>query len=118
MLRFRQTIPIVLLACLPSLAFAAPVESVAALVAAVRDGAEGATIDIAAGTYELDAPLEPKAGMTLNGAGMDRTILTHTGGWKPSTKTLPDPEMKTAGMDTRAYLIRLQIGRASCRARV
>ena len=108
MLHPRQTILIVLLACLPSLAFAAPVESVNALVAAVRDGAEGATIEIAPGTYELDAPLEPKTGMTLKGAGMDRTILTHTPGWRPSTKTLPDPEMKTAGMDTRAYLIRLQ----------
>ncbi len=83
------------------------VDSAAALVAAVRDGAEGATIEIAAGTYALEAPLEPKTGMTLKGAGMDRTILTHTAGWRPSTQTLPDPEMKTAGMDTRAYLIRL-----------
>src|SRR6185295_4812589 len=82
------------------------VDSTAALVAAVRDGSEGATIQIAAGTYELDAPLEPKAGMTLKGAGMNKTIITHTAAWKPSTKTLPDPEMKTAGMDTQAYLIR------------
>lgn len=84
------------------------VDSAAALAAAVRDGAEGSTIEIAAGTYELDAPLEPKAGMTLKGAGMDKTILTHTAAWKPPTTTLPDPEMKTAGMDTRAYLIRLK----------
>jgi nitrous oxidase accessory protein len=45
--------------------------------------------------------------MTLQGAGVDATILTHAAGWQPSTATLPDPEMKTAGMDTRAYLIRL-----------
>jgi nitrous oxidase accessory protein len=84
------------------------VDTTAALVAAVRDGAEGATIDIGPGTYELEAPLEPKAGMTLKGAGLDQTIITHAAGWKPSTKTLPDPEMKTEGMDTRAYLVRLR----------
>ena len=33
----------------------------AALVAAVRDGAVGSTIEIAAGTFELEAQLEPKA---------------------------------------------------------
>ena len=84
------------------------VDSTAALVAAVRNGAEGTTIEIAAGTYELEAPLEPKQGMTLKGAGMDKTIITNAPGWKPSTQTLPDPEMKTAGMDTNAYLVRLK----------
>ena len=84
------------------------IRSTVALVAAVRDGAEGATIEIAAGTFELEAPLEPKSGMTLKGAGMDKTVLTHTAAWKPSTKTLPDPEMTTKGMDTQAYLIRLK----------
>jgi hypothetical protein len=81
------------------------VDTTAALVAAVRDGAKGAKIDIQAGTYELDAPLDLKPGMTLSGAGMDKTIITHTKSWKPSTKTLPDPEMTTKGMDTRAFLI-------------
>lgn len=84
------------------------VDNAAALVAAVRNGAEGSTIEIAAGTYELEAPLEPKQGMTLRGAGMDKTIITQAPGWKPSTQTLPDPEMKTAGMDTTAYLVRLK----------
>ena len=46
-----------LLFVVPGLATAATVVySVAGLVSAVRDGAEGATIEIAAGTYELDAP--------------------------------------------------------------
>ncbi len=84
-----------------------PVTSAKALAAAVREGAEGATIEIAAGTYALEAPLEPKARMTLKGAGLERTIITHVAGWKPPTTTLPDPEMTTNGMDTRAYLIRL-----------
>jgi len=86
---------------------AAPVTSSAELVAAVRDGAENAVIEIAAGTFELAAPLEPKTGMTLKGAGMAQTILTHVSAWKPPVTTLPDPEMKTKGMDTQAYLIRL-----------
>jgi hypothetical protein len=94
-------------ATVPALAFAGRVDSVSALVAAVRDGAEGATVEIAAGTYELSAPLELKARMTLKGAGMDKTILTNTQGWKPTTKALPDPEMKQEGLDTGAYLIRL-----------
>lgn len=84
------------------------VDNTAALVAAVRDGAEGTTIEIAAGTYELEAPLELKAGMTLKGAGIDKTLITHAPGWRPSTKSLPDPEMKLEGLDTDAYLIRLQ----------
>ena len=84
------------------------VKDTAGLVSAVRNGADGAIIEIAAGTYELDAPLEPKSGMALKGAGMDKTIITHVANWKPSTKTLPDPEMKTAGLDSHAYLIRLK----------
>jgi nitrous oxidase accessory protein len=83
------------------------VDTTEELVAAVRDGAEGTTIDVAAGAYELDAPLELKAGMTLKGAGIEQTIITHTPGWKPSVSTLPDPEVKTQGLDSRAYLIRL-----------
>ena len=89
-------------------AFAVTVDTTAALVAAVRDGAEGDTIEIAAGTYPLEAPLEPKARMTLKGAGMDKTIVTHVPGWKPETKFLPDPEMTTKNFDTNAYLIRLK----------
>ncbi len=85
-----------------------PVRTAAELAAAVRDGTEGVTIEIAVGTFELEAPLEPKTGMTLKGAGTDKTIITHVAGWKPLTKTLPDPEMTTKGLDTQAYLIRLK----------
>ena len=91
-----------------SLASAGPVTTASALVAAVRDGSAGSVIEIGAGTFELESPLEPKAGMTLKGAGMDKTVLTHKASWKPSAATLPDPEMTTKGMDTQAYLIRLQ----------
>lgn len=83
------------------------VDTTPKLVAAVRDGAAGAVIHVAAGTYELEAQLELKAGMTLKGAGIDKTILTHTVSWKPSTNTLPDPEMTMKGFDSMAYLLRL-----------
>ncbi len=87
---------------------AAPVTTTEALVAAIRDGAEGSSFEIAAGTYALSAPLEPKAGMSITGAGQGKTIITHDPSWKPSTETLPDPEMTLKGMDTRACLFRLQ----------
>jgi len=93
---------------LASVVSAATVTTTEALVAAVRDGSAGSVIEIGAGTFALAAALEPKAGMTLKGAGRDKTILTHDSSWKASTATLPDPEMTTKGMDTRAYLIRLQ----------
>ena len=97
---------LIMLATSPVVAFAGkPVETAAALVAAVRDGKEGATIEVAAGTFELAAPLELKAKMTLKGAGMDKTTLTHTKDRKPPTTTLPDPEMRLEGLDTDAYLI-------------
>lgn len=103
---FKRTLSV--LAASPALTFAGIVDNVSALVAAVRDGVEGSTVEIAAGTYELSEPLEIKARMTLKGAGMDKTILTNAQGWKPAAKALPDPEMKQEGLDTDAYLVRLQ----------
>lgn len=78
------------------------------LAAAVRDRAEGSLILVGPGTFRLDAPLEPKTGMTLKGAGPEETILTHTADWKPSTKALPRGEMRPDEADSHAYLIRLQ----------
>mgnify|MGYP002624363219 CR=1 FL=1 len=97
-----------LVICFASVASAADsVNTTESLVQAVRDAGEGATIEIAEGTYALSAPLELKAGTTLRGAGMGKTIITQVDGWKPSTKLLPDPETRTQGLDSRAYLIRL-----------
>jgi hypothetical protein len=108
MLIIRHAAVLFMFACLPILTYAGTtVEDTAALVAAVRGGVEGETIEIAAGTYALDATLELKARMKLKGAGIDKTIITHAASWKPSTKTLPDPEMTLDGLDTDAYLIRL-----------
>jgi hypothetical protein len=85
-----------------------PVTTTESLVAAIRAGAEGSVIEIGPGVYELDAPLELGNGMTLKGAGMNKTVLTHTAGWRPPVDTLPDPEIRLQGIDTQAYLIRLQ----------
>lgn len=83
------------------------VKTTAELVTAVQQAEAGDVISIAAGVYELEAPLEPKSGVTLTGAGVGKTIITAAPDWKPAVDTLPDPEMRTQGMDTRAYLIRL-----------
>ncbi len=99
---------LLIVAAVPVLASGGSVDSVPALVAAVRDGAEGTTIEIATGTYRLEAPLELKARMTLKGAGMDKTLLANAQAWRPGTQTLPDPEMKLDGLDTDAYLVRLK----------
>lgn len=109
MKRLFASIAGLLVAALAMPAFAAePIQTTDALVAAVRNGKEGETIQLAAGTFELSATLELKAGMTLKGAGIDQTTLTHTAKWKPSTKALPDPEMRLEGLDTDAYLIRIK----------
>ncbi len=86
---------------------AVEVATVDELTAAVRDGNEGDLIEIRPGVYPLSAPLNLKSRMTLRGTGLERTIITHAESWQPSTITLPDPEMKTKGMDTHAYLLRL-----------
>ncbi len=104
----RKTSIFALYAFSSSIAICAPVTTTEALVAAVRDGVEGDVIEIGPGTFELAQPLEPGTGVTLKGAGMGKTILTHVAEWNPPVTTLPDPEMKTEGMDTRAYLIRIR----------
>jgi nitrous oxidase accessory protein len=96
-----------LLAVSPTRTAGEAVRSTSALVAAVRARPEGATITIAPGTYELEAPLEPKPGTTLVGAGIGKTVITHVSSWEPSTGSLPDPEMTTKGLDSQAYLVRL-----------
>ncbi|MEN8679370.1 MAG: hypothetical protein ABF391_04890 [Akkermansiaceae bacterium] len=91
-----------------SQAFPAPLTTSEALIKAVASGRENSTIELGPGTFKIPGPLDLKSGMTLKGAGMETTIITHVDDWKPSVKTLPDPEMKTKGMDTRAYLVCLE----------
>ncbi|MGL6074050.1 MAG: right-handed parallel beta-helix repeat-containing protein [Fimbriiglobus sp.] len=104
----RQILTLALLLAAIQPVSAASIDTAAKLVAAVQDSPEGATLELAAGTFELDATLELKPRMTLRGAGIDKTIMTHSAKWKPATKSLPDPEMTLDGLDTNAYLIRLK----------
>ena len=95
------------LVAMPALALAGvAVDSVPALVAAVRDGREGTTIEIAAGTYKLQAPLDLKSGMTIKGAGIGKTIVTHAAEWRANPATLPDPEVDHEKFDRTGYLLR------------
>jgi|GEM_PF-4291240 len=77
------------------------------LLAAIADGKPGDRIQLAAGRYELRESLCPKSGMKLIGAGPGKTVLSHAPSWVPAVDSLPDPEMKTMGLDESAYLIRL-----------
>jgi len=57
----------------------------------VTDAQQGTLIEIGVGEFELSAPLEVKAGLTLKGAGVGKTIITHTADWKANPKSLPAP---------------------------
>ncbi len=105
-----KSVPFVLwfLSALPALAGDLVVDTTEALVDAVRNADQGTTIQVAAGIYELSAPLEVKAGTTLQGAGIEKTTITHTRDWKPTTEKLPQGEIKPHEADRDAYLIRLQ----------
>jgi hypothetical protein len=85
----------------------AQVTDVAALMAAVNGGAPGASVQIAPGTYALTAPLQPKSGMTLVGAGSGLTIFTAAAGWSPGLAGLPDNSVDHNTVVRAAYLIDL-----------
>jgi nitrous oxidase accessory protein len=84
------------------------IKNTEALIAAVRDREEGAVLDLEAGQYELRGTLELKSGMTLRGAGIGKTVITNHRDWKPSSRALPEPEMRLEGLDVDAYLIRIK----------
>lgn len=81
------------------------VASVEELIEAVDTCQPNTRIVIAPGHYELKAPLKLRSHVTLLGSGVKETVITSSPAWRPSTATLPDPEMKTKGMDTTAFLI-------------
>jgi len=87
---------------------AAPVTTTDELLAAIAGAGPGAVIELAGGTFRLTRTLDVPGGITLKGAGMDKTVLTHVESWKPSPESLPDPEMRLEGLDTDAYLIRIR----------
>ena len=77
---------------------AEPVSTVEGLIKAVTNGQAGDQIEIAEGTYELKAPLSPKANMVIKGAGIGKTIIKSAASWKPGTRGLPKKD------NPKAYL--------------
>jgi nitrous oxidase accessory protein len=107
-MRTRPILKLFVLLLPASVAPAAPVRTAEALVAAVAGAKPGDVIELAEGVYRPTRTLEVPGGITLRGAGIDKTIVTHEDSWKPSTESLPDPEMRLEGLDTEAYLIRIR----------
>ncbi|MFN0075800.1 MAG: right-handed parallel beta-helix repeat-containing protein [Prosthecobacter sp.] len=89
-----------------AVSFAQPVTTVAELLESVSRAAQGTVIDIGEGTFRLSQPLDLKSGTTLKGAGIGKTIVTHTPEWKAATDSLPDPETNHQKFDRSGYLIR------------
>jgi nitrous oxidase accessory protein len=89
--------------CFPhSIAWAAEISTSQDLVRAVEEGEPGEVIRLAAGRFVLNAPLKPKEGMTIEGAGIGETLLVGADSWKPETDTLPgedDPEAFLFSLD-------------------
>ena len=91
-----------------SVTYSAPVKNTAQLLQAVAEAQPGSVVEIGAGKFELAAPLEIKVGITLKGAGIGRTFLTHTAAWKANPASLPDPETDFKRFDKTGYLIVLE----------
>ncbi|MDX2021712.1 MAG: hypothetical protein SF187_15830 [Deltaproteobacteria bacterium] len=87
---------------------AAQVKTAAELVKAVNEGQANATVTIAAGTFELTAPLTPKPGMKLKGAGAGNTIIKNAAAWAPGNAGLQSDEGATrTAIQCKSYLINL-----------
>jgi len=83
------------------------VSNVSQLINAVNNGAQGDTISVAAGTYELTASLTPRTGMTIRGAGIANTILKPASSWNPGTKGLPYDPTNSGAVNISAYMFNL-----------
>ena len=94
-----------------TLALATPawsqVTTVEELVAAVNNGSAGDEVQLAAGTFTLTEPLRPQSGMTIRGAGREKTIIQGASSWVPGTANLPDGDTDHRSVDRNAYLIDL-----------
>ena len=77
------------------------------LQAAINAGSAGDEVLVAAGTFELSAPLRPKGGMTIRGAGRGETVIRGSAEWMPGTAGLPDREVDHKSVNREAYLFDL-----------
>ena len=105
----RLSLPVAVVALFNAgalLVLAEPVTTVETLTAAVAEAKSGALIEIGEGTFRLTQPLDLKSGVTLKGAGIGKTVITHAETWKANPATLPDPETRHEKFDRTGYLIR------------
>ena len=102
---FHPFLRLILLSASATALTAGEIKSVAALTAAAAAATDGTVLQLAAGTYHLMRPLELKAGVTLTGAGAEKTIITHADEWKANPATLPDSETDHEKFDRTGYLI-------------
>ncbi len=93
--------------CLPARYTCAQIRNVSSLVKAVNNGSPNDAMAVGPGTFELFEPLRPKAGMTIRGAGVGKTIITAAKSWDPGTDGLPDGDVKPKQVNRNAYLIDL-----------
>lgn len=89
---------------------AAEVTNAADLAEAVNNGIPNSTVTVAAGTYLLSAPLKPKPGMTILGAGTGQTILKNDPVWNPPTTKLPEGGVTASAIEAGAYLFSFNTG--------
>jgi nitrous oxidase accessory protein len=91
-----------------ALSLAAPVRTITELATAVKTAQPGTTVELAAATFRLTQPLDLPTGLTLTGAGIGKTIITHADAWRANHATLPDPETNHEKFDRSGYLLRCQ----------
>lgn len=78
------------------------------LIAAITGGAEGDTVIIGPGTFELSESLRPRRGMKIRGAGIGKTILRNKSTWAPGNAGLDrDEGAQIAAIDCTKYLFNL-----------
>lgn len=104
---YRRLTGLLLLSSFLTLPVWSQVTTVEALVAAVNEGSNGDEVLLVAGTFELSAPLRPKEGMTIRGAGRGKTVIRGGAAWKPGTAGLPDREVDHKSVNREAYLFDL-----------
>lgn len=86
------------------------VDDVPDLMHAVNNGSAGDTVILEAGTYELTGPLQPKDGMTIQGAGRDETVITAALSWEPNLADFKDGGTNHNQIDRNGYLFDLGDG--------
>jgi len=87
-----------------------PVSTLDGLYNAINQGDAGDSVVIAAGTFELTEPLQPKSKMTITGAGIGETIIQAASSWFPGTDDLPDNPVDHTSVNRKAYLFDLGDG--------